>query len=367
MSSLRSTRAVLLRVTPWAGNEVHGGQLRSQQLAGLIGRAFPDMALVTAENPRRQPGPALAALGLRAGLETLGGIAPLEAFFTAWVEKLVARLGLAPGDILFFDADQRYGPAVARVAARHRLRVVALPHNVEALIPYHWPIRIDIPATTRALARELGWLAGVEQVWAIGRLDCDIFQLFGIKARHLPYTPPVARHAELAAIRSARQTTPPAHILVLGTAHNAPTRAGMIEQLALLRRLGAPLPLPVIVAGYGSDLLAADAQGIAGVSIAGPQDWPQLVELMTGAAALWVHQAPMSGALTRIPEALIAGVPVIANGWAARGHPALAGLSTYDDDAGFAAAIAALPTGFAAPDAGAAEADFIKAIAALAR
>lgn len=365
MSSPRTNRAVLLRVSPWVGGEVHGGQLRSQQLAGLVTAAFPDVTIVTADNPRRLAAARLAPLAMSAGIEAVRGLSPVEAFFTAFVDHLVAGLGLDAGDILFFDADQRYGPAVARVAARRRLRVVALPHNVEALIPYHWPIRIDLAQTLGQLRRELGWLAQVEQVWAIGRLDRDLFQLFGIDARLLPYNPPPERRAEMAAIRAARQTVPPAHLLVLGTAHNAPTRAGMVAQLALARQLGDALPLPVIVAGYGTDQLAADAAGVSRVSIAGPQDWPQLVALMTRAAALWVHQAPMSGALTRIPEALMAGIPVIANGWAVRGHGAMAGLRSYEDEAGLRACLNDLPSAFEPPDFAAAEAGFISAVRAL--
>jgi hypothetical protein len=72
----------------------------------------------------------------------------------------------------------------------------------------------------------------------------------------------------------------------------------------------------------------------------------------------------MSGALTRIPEALMAGIPVIANGWAARGHRPMAGMLTYDDEAGLRACLDALPTGFEPPDFSAAEAAFIAAVRA---
>lgn len=357
-----SRKSLLLRVSPWASGEVHGGQLRSQQIADLVTRALPDAIIHVAPAPRSLPRSALAALALRGATETLRGIAPLEALFTAFVDNIIASTGLSTGDLVLFDADKRYATAMARVAARRGLRLIALPHNVEALIPYKWPIVIDVAHTAQDFAREVGWLAGAEQVWAIGCLDRDLFQLFGIDARLLPYAPPAARAAELAAIRARRAGVPPRHILILGTAHNAPTRAGMIEQLEMARRLA--IPLPVILAGYGTEALAADAG--PGVTVVGSQDWAALQDLITAAAALWVHQAPMSGALTRIPEALAAGVPVIANGWAARGHAPMAGLVTYEDSAGLAAALDDLPADFPPPDFTAAEAAFITAIQSLA-
>lgn len=355
-------KALLLRVAPWLGGEVHGGALRSQQIAALVARALPDVRQVIAPHHRALGRAALATLALASGLEALRGQLSGQAFFTAFVDRILRGAGLTRGDLVIYDADPRYGPALARVAARRGLRVLALPHNVEALIAKGWPMVIDAGRAGRALAEEVGWLAQMEQVWCIGRLDCDIFQLFGIKARHLPYVPPPERLADLLAIRARReQAGPGRYLLILGTAHNTPTRAGMLEQLALARDL--PPGLPVRLAGYGTEALACDHPR---VQFMGAQDWPSLQSLLAEAAALWVHQAPMSGALTRIPEALAAGVPVLANGWGARGHGPLPGLSVYEDGPGLAAALQALPAEVPVPDFSAAEQQFIKALAALA-
>ncbi|MBC7521869.1 MAG: glycosyltransferase [Sandarakinorhabdus sp.] len=354
-------KSVLLRVSPWGGSDVHGGQLRSQQITQLVARALPDAITHVAPGLRSLSYRARAALAVQGAVETAKGISPSEGLFTAFVGRIIAGLHLARGDLVIYDADPRYGAAMARVAARRGLRLVALPHNVEAMIPHAWPIVIDVGQVTRDFGREVGWLAKADQVWTIGCFDRDLFQLCGIDARLLPYVPPAGRAAELAAIRVHRETASPGHLLILGTAHNPPTRAGMLEQLAIARTLR--LDHPVILAGYGTEALAADAG--PGVTVVGAQSWPELQKLIGGAAALWVHQAPMSGALTRIPEALIAGVPVVANNWAARGHAAMAGLVTYGDAGGLAACLANLPTGFAPPDFAAAEAHFINAMRTL--
>jgi hypothetical protein len=352
---------LLLRVSPWGSAEIHGGQLRSQQIAGLVARALPDAVLFTAEHPRALSRSALATIAARGAAEAAASRArPAEGFYTAWVDTLVARHKLRPGDLVIYDADPRYGPALTRVAARRRLRVVALPHNIEALLAKTFPIHVDVERAGQGLAAEMRWLARADAVWAIGRLDQDIFQLFGIAAALLPYAPPPPRAAELLALRADRASAPGRPLLILGTAHNVPTRTGMLEQLAMLRRLaGTPLP-PVIVAGYGTEQLADP--GLAGVSFRGSLGWPELRCQLAGAAALWVHQAPMSGALTRITESLVAGVPVIANGWAARGHAAMPGLEVYADDADFIARVGGLPPTAPAPCFAVAEGRFVAAL-----
>ena len=355
-------RAVLLRISPWGGAEVHGGQLRSQQIVSLVERALPAAKVHVAPALRGLARPAQLALVARAAFDRASFASPMQGVYTAFVDRIIGQLGLERGDLVIYDADPRYGPAMAQIAVRRGLRLVALPHNVEALIPDTWPIRIDVERVSHSLDAEIGWLARAEQVWPIGCFDRDLFELFGINARLLPYVPPDARAAELAALRARRAGTAPAHLLILGTAHNPPTRAGMVEQLAMASALR--IELPIVLAGYGTEALAAEAG--PGVTVVGAQAWPELQTLIAGAAALWVHQAPMSGALTRIPEALIAGVPVVANGWAARGHVAMPGLTIYADADGLAAALADLPSGFPPPDFSLAEAEFVNALRMLA-
>ena len=356
----------MLRVSPWPGAEVHGGQLRSQQVASLVARALPDAVQFTADHPRSLSRSALAAVAARGATAVASSRGRLsEAFYTAWVDSIVAAQRLRRGDLVIFDADPRYGPALTRVATRRGLRVVALPHNIEAVLPKAWPIAVDPARVGTALAAEMRWLAAATAVWTIGTLDRELCELFGIAAGLLPYAPPAPRAADLAAIRARRMTPGSASgpLLIIGTVHNPPTRAGMTAQLALARTLGDALP-PLVVAGYGTEALAGEAG--PGVSVLGALDWPALQELLVSAKALWVHQTPMSGALTRISEALVAGVPVLANRWAARGHGVMAGLVSYGDEDGPTAALAALPAQFPPPDFSAAEAAFIAGLRALA-
>ena len=349
-------RAALLRMTPW-GEQRHGGALRSEQIAALVSAALPDAVHIAAPYPRGLPPHRLAGLALRGGVAALTSLrSPLQSGFGFWLERSLKPAMLQRGDLLIYDADPRYGPALMRVAARRGLRTLVLPHNIEALIPKTWPIVVDPQATARALQAEVSWLARADEVWTIGVLDRDLLALFGITTAQLPYAPPDARRRELLAVRAARRPVIDAPLLVVGTVHNSPTRAGMLEQLEMAR----PLGMPVVVAGFGTEILR-DRAG-EGVTIMGAQPWSGLADLMAAARALWVHQTPMSGALTRIPEALIAGLPVIANHWAARGHGPLDGLRVYANADDLRSLVAAPPVTVALPATPAAEADFIAAL-----
>ncbi|TRW14875.1 glycosyltransferase family 4 protein [Glacieibacterium frigidum] len=343
-------------MTPW-GEQRHGGALRSEQIAALVTHALPDALHVAAPYPRSLPPRRKAAMALRGSLAALASpTAPLEAVFGAWLERALAPAGLRRGDLLIYDADPRYGPALMRLAARRGFRTVVLPHNIEALIPKTWPIAVEPRATAEVLTTEVAWMARADAVWTIGVFDRDLLALFGIAAVQLPYTPPPARRAELLEVRAARMPAPGAPLLIVGTVHNPPTRAGMIEQIALAQALD----LPVIVAGFGTEVLRGETGG--GATILGGQSWPELAALMASAHALWVHQTPMSGALTRIPEALIAGLPVLANAWAAHGHGPLTGIQVYAEASELPALIAGLPATVPPPDNAAADAAFISAL-----
>ena len=56
-----------------------------------------------------------------------------------------------------------------------------------------------------------------------------------------------------------------------------------------------------------------------------------LEELLVRAKCLWVNQPPTTGQLMRIYEAILAGIPVVANRWAARGFETCAGVTIYDE------------------------------------
>jgi hypothetical protein len=85
----------------------------------------------------------------------------------------------------------------------------------------------------------------------------------------------------------------------------------------------------VDVAGFGTEQLRGLLDHTT-YCLHGGVDEIKLNELIKSAGAVLVHQKAAVGTLTRIPEMLLAGVPVIANSIAARNHVRLDGVHIYE-------------------------------------
>lgn len=167
-------------------------------------------------------------------------------------------------------------PAFARDAG---FRVIALPHNLEALVSdaVFADSRYDPSAD---LAGELARLALADERFAIAKPERWWLEARGLATRYLPFFPDPA----LAAHRAPR-------VQVLGGV----SRAALVEHLA-------------------------------------------------SCSALLIHTVGGAGAVTRIPEALLAGIPVIANANAARDAAGTPGVHVYENAGEFLALTrAALP------------------------
>jgi glycosyltransferase involved in cell wall biosynthesis len=326
----RETGKVLIaRLWPWTGN-AHGGALRSQQITELARRAIPDAAECQAPNLRasslRFQVRVLAESARDIGTIIARRLGPRDAVFLGMISRLLREHRMSPGDVVVFDADRMNGKPLLALAAKRNMPVIATPQNFEALYPTEWPPRYDLDKMLSLMRREVDWLSRAARVWTIGTLDQELLGLFGVPAQLLPYQPPAVRRDELLGVRRQRTAASQDYALVLGSATNSPTRTGMLELLRFSR--ARPAKLPIVVAGFGTEQLAAEAG--PGVRVLGAQSDISLRGLLTGARLLWLHQGPMTGALTRVNEALIAGVPILANRWAARSALPNPGLRAYD-------------------------------------
>ncbi|MEM6822056.1 MAG: hypothetical protein AAF558_08965 [Verrucomicrobiota bacterium] len=199
--------------------------------------------------------------------------------------------------------------------------VVALPQNLESLTtgdpsPSKWK---DELAALR-LADEVFCISS-EEVWLLAN--------YKIRSKFLPYWPSKKRQQILFDLRTQREKRMPsesAPIVILGTAHNPPTRRGMEEALDWLRHCN--LKQPVHVVGYGTETLKSNWRDLPG-KIIGAVNEDTLIEILSECRLLICHQAFGSGALTRIAEAQLSGIPVLANTIAARGTQHLKDLYVY--------------------------------------
>jgi glycosyltransferase involved in cell wall biosynthesis len=215
------------------------------------------------------------------------------------------------------------GPAIAR----HRgIPVVALPHNLESLVPAQLN-QYSQDSVLKNFSHDLASFSRCDAVFTISREEQWLLNLCGCQADYLPYFPAQARAEWLLEIRRQRISAPQTNYLILGSASYPPTFQGMAELTKALGRFGR-IGDQFVFAGYGTERLAG--LGVSGnFQFLGSVTDEHLRQLLVAAKTALVYQNANAGALTRIPELILAGVPVLANEAACRSWQDLPGLCSY--------------------------------------
>ena len=207
-------------------------------------------------------------------------------------------------------------------------KIIAYPHNLESLVPTQRD-NISHKLAPYWLYEEMERLRMCDEVWAISKEETWLLQLFGVKAKYFPYYPPKAAETEFLNIKTARTTwiTETKEYLILGSATNPPTRMGMQE---LINFFGSKLDLLYIihVGGYKSETL--DYVDNSNIVYHGTMSNDELFDLLVKVDGIIINQPTTSGALTRIVENRIAGIPVYANFGAARDFYNLPDVHVYE-------------------------------------
>jgi hypothetical protein len=114
-------------------------------------------------------------------------------------------------------------------------------------------------------------------------------------------------------------------MFMLGSASNPPTAQGMRRVLDFVSKVNPSMPL--VVAGYGTELLAGEYHELPkSVSIHGSVAPAELLKMLSTCRAVLVFQEASSGALTRLQEMRLAGIPVIGNQVSLRSYGNIRGL-----------------------------------------
>jgi len=220
-------------------------------------------------------------------------------------------------------------PLFLLVAAEYGFKTIALPQNLESLVVGQTDLftRQSLP---QSLENELGYLGKANAIFCISREEQWFLKLRGIDADFLPYYPPKAILFNLLEVRKQRNILSNNRFLILGTAHNPPTRIGIIEQIQWLSEISKSLDFPIDIAGYGTENLKEYCNS-SNFTLHGSVSVEKLNSLLVNSKAVLVHQKTGSGALTRIPEMIIAGIPIIGNSQACRSAFHYSGVYTYDN------------------------------------
>lgn len=233
------------------------------------------------------------------------------------------RIGeLGPRDLVLMD-DPAYFPGLAADLLAAAVPLVAVCHNIESLVPSS-----AVPFFRRLLAgREKSLLARCRLVLTIAEAETQILADSGADALYVPTFPPEEVERDLIAVRAKRSPGSGEGILLLGSTVNEETRQGMEDVIAFWRKSGLERTGErLIVAGYGTDRHFFGLPRQGPVTFLGPLPGDELRELLASVRGALCYQVRGGGALTRIAELLVAGVPVIANDHAARSYGDLGGL-----------------------------------------
>ncbi|WP_457936084.1 hypothetical protein [Mesorhizobium sp. 10J20-29] len=223
-----------------------------------------------------------------------------------------------------------------------RARLIAFPHNIESVVPRTSSTENTPRQKCARFQTELTTLRKADLVAGISRLDTQIMSVFGLNAIYFPYRPTLTRMDWLEQIRMRRRPGPRRIFLILGSAQNLPTRLGMEAQLRMVDLVRQIAPeLEIVLAGRKVSALYKVSDEKVRV-VESPSD-DVLADLIVESRALWVQQAPTTGALIRVAEALCAGLPVIGNSFAMGEYLSSIGAFTHDETpAGFTSALLSL-------------------------
>jgi hypothetical protein len=205
--------------------------------------------------------------------------------------------------------------------------VIACPHNLESLA---------LPKASRQLdnlKQEIDILRGCTNIFVISEEEEWLLNCAGISASYLPYYPLGELYESLIKIRNLRQVEgTDDYFLIAGSITNPPTRKGMMQLLNRLKRLNSKgFSFKVKLTGFGTNDLKLHYND-SWLEILGDSNAETFTNLVRNCKAMLIEQGFSSGALTKIPEMLTAGVPIICDHGSSRSFRTLNGLHIFDND-----------------------------------
>ena len=207
-------------------------------------------------------------------------------------------------------------------------KTVCLPHNLETFCGE--TDYLSGKKSPQWLYEEANRMGMYDQVFCISKEEVWLLEMLGVKANYLPYYPPKEIEERLLCLREKRkqfQRKEGKKYLLLGSATNTPTKQGMVVLLKNFREQPT-IDFELHIAGYGTECLKAFEH--SKFVFHGSINKEELERLLIESDALVIYQPATSGALTRIVESLIVGVPIFANMNAARDYHGVNGIIEYN-------------------------------------
>lgn len=220
--------------------------------------------------------------------------------------KLIKLVDGSTFDILVLETAPGLSLHFMRYLAGRNIPYIAMPHNVEFLVP-HQHDRTFSNSSALFAAETYGYQRALKVV-AICDFDRSVLRCIGASASTLPYYPTVDEENIFLDIRNKRsQKNAAPTFLLLGTVENGPTYEGV--KVFLDWHLQSNSTLQVIVAGHGTEKFSKYANG--NITILGSVSNDCLEALLLDVSAILINQPQTSGFLTKIVEMNLCGIPQI--------------------------------------------------------
>ena len=199
---------------------------------------------------------------------------------------------------------------------KRNIPMVGLSQNIESL-SYS---QLQGPRQLELFNKEIKLFKKCRLVVTISREETFLLKNFNIPTYYLPYYPVQSIKRRMLNIREKRNKSEKKGFLVIGTAWNKVTLEGMKGLIDFWTgSLNKFRQEKLLVAGFGTSRLLKKVKS-ENIEYLGEISNQKLDEIFTGIKAMICYQEYGSGALTKIAEMLIAGVPVLANTHAARSY-----------------------------------------------
>lgn len=234
--------------------------------------------------------------------------------------------------LLLWESNRQQNFLMSYAAKDKGLKVIGLPHNLESLVAGQQSDFTNKPAPYW-FEEELQSLRQCDSIFTISREEQYLLKLFGLKAEFLPYYPTREVVAFLREIRIKREKqAESSQILLMGTSGNKPTFEGMLNRIMFFHFHVRGNQLRLHIAGYLTENLKEYLPVDNRIILHGTVSNDDLESLMVRCSFCWIHQNISTGSLTKIPELMIAGVPVLLNSDAARNFHNVPGIKVYEHD-----------------------------------
>jgi hypothetical protein len=204
------------------------------------------------------------------------------------------------------------------VAINKKLNIptVICPHNIESLdrratLFMKDSVKSFLPL---ALLQELDLYSRCQFCLLISKVEAGFVGGLGLSADYYPYIPNGVIKERLDNIRRLRLTSNKENFfLLLGSASHSTTGKGQSWLIDRLYDNGIPMGASIKVCGKKTNLLINNRPRLPGLDVLGWVNEPELENLMVRTKGILIPQFCGFGALTRLPEFICAGIPIIAS------------------------------------------------------